>query len=307
MDRYTIKNINNFLTLHTLSVGKSSIEIIPEKGALLNSLNFDGQQLIDRYNTIDEFEKLDWAKSALLFPFPNRLKNGKYLWKNKLYQFPINLPPNAIHGFGMYETFNIVKTSFEQDFSAIELSYIYQKNYEFYPFSFEISIAYKLYENRLDVKYSAKNIDNQTIPIGLGWHPYFSLGGNVKDWEITMPITQKIEVDENMIPNGKKTLFSVFEKPIQIGDIGLDTCFDLIQNNKFELELRNNNVVLNYSQSSENHQFRYVQLFIPPNRTCLAIEPMTCSIDAFNQQKELVSIDPQYSVGGNINIHWTPK
>jgi len=141
----------------------------------------------------------------------------------------------------------------------------------------------------------------------LGWHPYFSLGGNVMDWEVKISNGYKIEVDENMIPNGKKTLFSVFEKPIQIGDIALDTCFELDHNNKFELELVNTFGKLNYSQSSDNKQFRYIQLFTPPNRTCMAIEPMTCGIDAFNQQKELVSIDPQNSIGGTIDILWTPN
>jgi len=307
MDRYTIKNINNSLTLHTLKVGNSSMVIIPEKGAILNSLIFNNQPIIDGYQSENDLEKLEWAKSALLFPFPNRLKNGKYSWKDKSYQFPINLTPNAIHGFGMHESFMIEKTSFEQNYSEIKLSYIYQKNYEFYPFSFEISIEYKLYENRLVVKYFAKNIDNQTIPIGLGWHPYFSLGGNVMDWEVKMSNGYKIEVDEIMIPNGIKSYFNDFEKPLIIGQKSLDTCFELDHNNKFELELKNNNGVLNYCQSSENHQFRYVQLFIPPNRTCIAIEPMTCGIDAFNQQKELVSIDPQNSIGGTIDILWTPN
>ena len=37
----------------------------------------------------------------------------------------------------------------------------------------------------------------------------------------------------------------------------------------------------------EADKFPYVQLFTPPSRKSLAIEPMTCNIDAFNNKEGL--------------------
>lgn len=304
MNKYNVENLADNLTKHTLSFGASSIEIIPEKGALLNSLKINHQQLLDHYNQIEDLQNLDWAKCALLFPFPNRLKDGKYSWENVPYQFQINLPPNAIHGFGLFEPFTVIDTEFNSYFSKISLSYIYNKKYSFYPFKFEVTISYILFENSLKVNYFAKNMDNHPIPMGLGWHPYFSIGGNVAEWYLRMPPTKKIEVDENMIPTGKIVKFSVFEKEKKIENTELDTCFKVEEKENFEMEIKNDKGILKYWQSVGNKKFNLVQLFIPPKRTCIAIEPMTCGIDAFNQDKNMVSLGVGEVLGGSFGVEW---
>jgi aldose 1-epimerase len=48
---------------------------------------------------------------------------------------------------------------------------------------------------------------------------------------------------------------------------------------------------LRYWQEVGESGFPYVQLFTPPHRTCLAIEPMTCNIDAFNNGEGLIRVE----------------
>ena len=37
--------------------------------------------------------------------------------------------------------------------------------------------------------------------------------------------------------------------------------------------------------------FNYLQLYIPPDRSSIAIEPMTCSVDAFNNGDGLIILE----------------
>src|SRR4051794_13819480 len=45
----------------------------------------------------------------VLFPFPNRVRAGKYTFEGKSYELPINNPPNAIHGFAMAVPWEVVE------------------------------------------------------------------------------------------------------------------------------------------------------------------------------------------------------
>src|SRR6185436_18543598 len=75
---------------------------VPQYGACLVELVFGGISILDGYETPEGLIENHWSKSAFLFPFPNRLKDGKYSFEGKDYQFPINNAStgNAIHGYG---------------------------------------------------------------------------------------------------------------------------------------------------------------------------------------------------------------
>ena len=53
------------------------------------------------FQSVEEIQAFTGFKGAVLFPFPNRIKKGKYSYQGKLYSFQINEPQrdNAIHGF----------------------------------------------------------------------------------------------------------------------------------------------------------------------------------------------------------------
>src|SRR6266545_236025 len=47
----------------------------------------------------------------VLFPFPNRIRDGRYSWAGKDYQLPLNDPSgkNAIHGFACRHAWRVVE------------------------------------------------------------------------------------------------------------------------------------------------------------------------------------------------------
>jgi len=51
-------------------------------------------------------------------------------------------------------------------------------------------------------------------------------------------------------------------------------------------------------------QFPFFQVFTPPHRESVALEPMSCNVDAFNNKQGLVSLAPDKKWGGKISFEY---
>lgn len=74
--------------------------------------------------------------SSILFPFANRIKDGKYRFNNQDFQFEINHEDerNAIHGLVYNKSFNIIKQVIKKQQAKIVLSYQSQGDEAGFPF-----------------------------------------------------------------------------------------------------------------------------------------------------------------------------
>ena len=44
------------------------------------------------------------------------------------------------------------------------------------------------------------------VPIAFGFHPYFALPGVARaDWRVEIPVTEQLELDDQMLPTGNRT------------------------------------------------------------------------------------------------------
>ena len=83
--------------------------IIAELGAVIKKYAIDGLDIITSFEN-----KLPASyQGCVLFPFPNRLENGRYKFNGKKYQLPINEIDrnNQLHGFVNIYKFNCLKKS----------------------------------------------------------------------------------------------------------------------------------------------------------------------------------------------------
>ncbi len=283
------------------AVSGSGFVLVPELGAVLTDLYFGGKPVIDGYKKAAELKSLAWAKSALLAPFPNRLKDGVYKFEGESYQFPINEKntDTAIHGFAMAKKMKVETWSCEENEATVICVYKDSGRRKAYPFPHHFRVCYQMKQNAFSIKMSFKNTGKTPLPVGLGWHPYFQLGKDIDAHKLKLPkdfLLKKIEIDDQMIPTGKQTSFLDFQRSTNIGDAVLDNCFLIQKNNpkatRFEIQLSYEKQKLTYWQKlNEGHD--YVQLFTPPNRNSLAIEPMSCNIDAFNNGNGLTVLQPE--------------
>ncbi len=290
-------------TLQHVATG-NSFSIVPERGANLLDLTIGGQPILDGYQTPEELNIAKFGKSALLFPFPNRLDRGQYKWLGQQYQFPINnaATENAIHGFVRDEAFEVDYVFLAKDHASMLCGFTYQGQREYYPFPFILEIKFMLHDNgHFTVEVACQNLHNQPIPIGFGWHPYFRLTERVDDHWLQLPACEKVVIQERMIPTGERTAFPDYQRKKQIGEVMLDTCFQTKKaEGSYKMQLENAGKQLTVQASAR--QFPYFQVFTPPHRTSVALEPMTCNVDAFNNGQGLVTLQPEEEWKGKITI-----
>ncbi|MEL6865915.1 MAG: hypothetical protein AAFP19_15930 [Bacteroidota bacterium] len=287
--------------------------IVPEYGASLLNLQLNGRDILDAYTTVDELKQHDWYKSEWLFPFPNRLKNGQYTFEGKSYEFPINNPEtgNALHGFSAGKAYEVVRIELQEEEAHMHCRHQYEGQDVVYPFSFQVDIHFSLKSSgHFEVEMQVKNTGDRPLPMGLGWHPYFRLDGEVDSWSLQLPPSQQIAIDEWMIPTGGLLEFDVFEDLTPIGAHVLDSGFLLRDTSSFgqaSVTLSDSLGHLMYWQETGPGKFNYLQVFTPPARKSIALEPMTCNIDAFNNGDGLQRLEVGAQMGGRFGCSYQGK
>ena len=289
--------------LHHPATG-TGFSIVPGRGANVLHLDFQGENVLDGYTTPEELEAAKWGKSALLFPFPNRLDQGRYEWLGRSYQFPLNnsATENAIHGFVREEAFEVDFIFLAKDHASILCSYTYEGQRDYYPFPFTLELEFMIHDNGVfTVEVAVRNLHNQAIPIGFGWHPYFRLTDRADDHRMQLPACHKIEINERMIPTGARSAFPDFLRKKSIGEVFLDNCFSVDRSGgSYQMALEKEGRVLSVKASAR--QFPYFQVFTPPHRESVALEPMSCNVNALNNHEGLVALAPDQEWKAKVEV-----
>lgn len=283
----------------------TSVEILPFLGGAINSYRVQRSnqelELIDGYRGIEEIETelLSSFKGCNLFPFPNRIADGQYNYNHHTHQLQINFVQenNAIHGLLYDKTLHYAASQDGDNACSLELYFTSKGNLEGYPFTFEQRINYTLQSNGAFVcTTTIINTDTILIPVGQGWHPYFTGGAHsIDSLYLTVPQSQIVQVDHRKIPCGKMTPHHAFLQPSRLEGIKLDTCFGLDTGNGRAETILNNpdhNLQMILWQELGKQRYNYLQLYTPPHRNSLAIEPMTCEPNVFNSGRGLIELEP---------------
>ena len=301
--KHTVEPFGNF-EKHTLENEQGDACVLtPQYGACLLDLRFKGLSVLDGYKTPEDLVENAWAKSIVLFPFPNRLRDGRYTHEGKTYQFDINNGDNAIHGFGKDAPMSVEKVNITDDEASIYCTWQHDGSHKAYPFRFTFDIKMTLGNSVFEVEMRFQNDDKTTIPVGLGWHPYFIMSERVEDTSLQMPESQFIAIDDRMLPTGEKQAYHAFDTLTRIGDTNLDNGFFITkQTGHADVILESNHGRLHYWQELGKQKWQFLQVFTPPHRKSIAIEPMTCNIDAFNNQDGLVMLEPNMVLDGKFGV-----
>lgn len=312
---FKIKNIKfgKFTKIKIISHSSEEyISIIPEFGANINEIilsrNKITYQILDGAKNYAELAENKWFKGAKLIPFPNRINNGKYKFNGKTYQLPINpsIQKHAIHGLLHNKKFAIKKEKIRKNSAYVELQYIYKKEIPGYPFSFKTLIKCILIKNRgFKCVTTIKNIGKNAMPVGDGWHPYFKARSKTDKLLIKIPSKHKTEVSSTGIPTGKLALFGKFYKLAKVGKEYFDACFPLPKKEGIaytEIYDPKINLKIIVWQETGKMKYNFLQVFIPPSRKSIAVEPMSCNIDAFNNKKGLIILKPKQSFKASYGV-----
>ncbi|MEM7085274.1 MAG: hypothetical protein AAF489_03780 [Bacteroidota bacterium] len=257
-----------------------SCKVFPHLGGSVQELTVHGIPIIKSISLDDAgLEKYKTTyPSAVLFPFPNRVAQGKYSFNGEQFQLSINEPGynNAIHGLISNKSFTVDQI----DNQSISLRYTHHSSHGF-PFPYQFIIVYSFSDTGLKLSFNVTNIGTQSFPFGMGWHPYFELA-NYDQCSVDFSAEKKYVNDEKMVPIDAE---AHTEEEIQLAEAELDSAY----------KLRLGRIVLQgprYQLQMSVPEDCYLQLYTPKSRTALAIEPMTCIADAFNNKVGLKQLPP---------------
>lgn len=145
-----------------ISSGSLTVGIDTTGAELISVRNQNGHEYI--------WSGEQWGEhSPLLFPICGRILEGKYTYGGKEYHM---LP----HGFAKRCEFVISEQSDDRLVLTLKDN---EQTREQYPFAFTLTAEFSVHENKLDAVFTVKNDSDVVMPFMLGWHPGFTLEGNI--------------------------------------------------------------------------------------------------------------------------------
>lgn len=156
-------------------------------------------------------------------------------------------------------------------------------------FAFE----WRLEKGALVLAVTVRNAGDEPLPLGLGWHPYFTIpSGRRAHARLRLPAAQRVEVDDydQVLPTGRllPTVGSAYDfnaadgRPL--GELYLDDCFTGLTRDggRAVVELTDPAASLGLRISSPTPQVRAIQVYAPPDQAFAAIEPQFNLADPFS-------------------------
>ncbi len=295
-----VKKNNNGLKI-LLLINKStgeSVSIVPDFGANVNALILKkhnvNHSILEGNLSRGEFEGKNIFRGANLIPFPNRIQEGRYSFQDEQYQLEKNYPEegNACHGFIYDKTFEIIDQKIQKDFCEIVLGYNYDGELPGYPFPFRVKLFYTLNSTSDFIRRTIiENTGPGPMPIGNGWHPFFKLCDHVNGLMLKLPKASELIPMTANIPNIEKDRENFPEIYFRIQNNELDSCYYLTEDTTLHYTIiydESENIGLELWQEAGPGKYNYLQIYTPPDRRSIALEPMSCNVNAFNNQEGLV-------------------
>ncbi|WP_274570981.1 aldose 1-epimerase [Neisseria leonii] len=260
-------------------------EILPF-GALLNRLEIrlpEGGS----HNFVAAFDHAQDAaeritqgfRSAKLSPFVCRLNQGRYTFQGRSFETGKHrLDGHAIHGLLYDAPFSLIAEGADGQSAWCELAYDYRGSLPGYPFPYRLTVRYTLRSDGLHVHTAAENTGSTPLPLADGWHPYFRLDGVLDEWTLQLAGSRKLVFDAALLPTGGEETDTRFLTPQPLAGIGLDNSF-LPDRGYAAAVLRSRRLELAVD-AEENYPL--LQIYIPPERDCIALENLSGAPDCFN-------------------------
>ncbi|PZS16178.1 MAG: hypothetical protein DLM57_11130 [Pseudonocardiales bacterium] len=287
----------------TLAAGDHEATVV-EVGAGLRRYAHRG---VDVTLTYGDDELPPKGCGAVLVPWPNRLRGGRYTFDGGGYQLALTEPAagNAIHGLGRWARW--VPVRHEACAVTLALDIVPQTGW---PFELRVEVTYRLdAEQGLQVTAVAHNTGAVRAPFGAGFHPYLSTRGHeFGEVTVKVPARERIVVDESKVPVGRQPVAGTpydLRRGRRLRDLRMDDGFAGLSSagGRGAVEVRTRS---GGARAWFDDAFGFVQVFTPDpvagGPAGVAVEPMTCPADAFNSGTGLIILQPGGSWTGTWGI-----
>ena len=170
-------------------------------GASIYHIDFDSKPMTIEPINIEDFKKLNAYYGKTIGPVANRIKNGKLILEDQVFEFPINEEPNSLHSGKDGISAALFKSEIIKNEGNIQIIYRLKNG------RVEYSVLYTIKQNAtFTINFLVKV--NSPYPISLTNHAYFCLGElSIENLSLYIPSSKYIET-------GKTDLLPLYEKEV---------------------------------------------------------------------------------------------
>jgi aldose 1-epimerase len=275
----------------------ATAQILAEVGFNLFQLQLPvGSRTVDVFDAATDFAATGQSPNhngiPLLFPFPNRIRGGRYTWQGREYVLDAvhqDGQGNAIHGLVIDRPWRVVHRDERAAHGQFQLSVDAPERRPLWPADFLIEVQYQLRNAALRCDVRVVNPDRVPLPFGFGTHPYFrvplSAGSRRGDCLIQAPAAEEWEL-VGCLPTGKRLALSG-RKDLREGQelegLKLDDVLTGLPDDGEPIE----SIVMDPSAGLQVRQvfdsaFRELVVYTPPHGRSVCLEPYTCTTDAIH-------------------------
>jgi aldose 1-epimerase len=229
----------------------------------------------------------------VLFPFPNRVRAGRFTWDGRTYELPKNDPTaaNAIHGFACRTAWRATAHGADATAAWVTMEFHLAQDAPearpLWPADCRIRLTVRLQADRLRLEAVVDNPDTVPLPWGLGYHPYFQLPHGAAGALVRCPARSFWELDASLPTGAVKPVDAArdLRAPRRYGDLQLDDVLTGLEAGHARADgMRELGQVQGLTLWA-SPAFREVVAFTPPHRQAVCLEPYTCTTDAVNLQQ----------------------
>lgn len=284
----------------TLSGRYLTVSVDLDHGMNVTSLSYKGQELLF-------FDALEVQKGALrgapiLFPTPNRIRDGVFLFAGKKSRA-------VMHGQARRNPFTLVGT--KADDTCCRITGTLALGGEAIPNDYpsDLSVTITATEKSVSWDYSVLNTSSKPLGYGFAIHPLFIKKDGM---EIVSDVSFSMESDSDLLPSGK--LIPVagtdddFRGGKRVSDLSLDKVFTTM-GGAAKSQIQYSDFTLKIEGSK---QFTHVVVYTRAEMPYVCLEPQSCSTDCHNlyeqgfiQESGLTIVQAGEQDSGRITFHFS--
>jgi aldose 1-epimerase len=259
------------MTLLSLRTGRLTVELAPAAGGSIKRFTADGFDVLRPMAAADAASGRGNNGAAYpLVPYSNRIRNGQLVFEGETFYLERNWPGvnHPMHGDGWAHAWRVERS----DARSIEISYLHERagGDGGWPFCYRARQSYRLDEDRLTVLMALENLEDRSVPAGIGLHPFF-----VRDAQTELACRTRAvwTADAEVLPIERIAVpprwdFATARK---VDGVALDNCFDGWDGRAvITWPARRLQLALEASQP-----FRHLVIYVPPGRDFFCVEPVS--------------------------------
>jgi len=210
-------------------------------------------------------DKNIWPGQApVLFPITGGLKDDKYILNGNEYTM-------QKHGYARFCEFELEKQSKE---AATFLLCSNDESLKSYPYSYELRITYTLVKNTVEVKYSVRNVSDETMYFSIGAHEGYSCPEGIEEYSI---IFDENEILNSYILEGNLLSHNSINILDNAKELPLDYKYFAVDALVFK-DIKSRSVTLKHNKSNKEIKiefdgFNFFLLWTKPRAGYICIEP----------------------------------